>query len=175
MRNYYLQKASDPAQILDGSQPLSGTVGPPPDPDLHIYYSSAALHLGQPGAPLTVNGVYVIYVASDVFIDNDVVLNPNSWIGVLSEQTIHISAAAPDAVQVYGTYVANGNITADGSARAPSSTLSLHGSFVGQALSFSYVYIGARTYAYQTTSDPNLLLPNVTTQLEYQITQGKYN
>jgi hypothetical protein len=181
---------------------FSGLV-PEPPPDAqgrssHVYYvpDPAGVDLGAWGAGLTVRGVYTIYAIGPIRVHGDISLaDKNSWVALVSEDTIYVAGdgstlgRAPDVLSLNGTFVANGGLQAEPAVRPATPgnpcALTMTGGIVGQSLNTASVWKTAaapnnctRTYTYPDNtylgfSSPNLYLPNVSTLLDYKITQGR--
>ena len=172
MRAYYQNQApSTPAPVFEGmiSEPLP----------YHVFFVDSNLDIAK-NAPLTVQGIYVIYATGDVHIHNNITLaDANSWIGVFSEKDIHLDSDAPNTLTLNGTYLCNGTFIGDpGPGGAPRSgvNLTINGGLISMIhIDIATNWVGNRNYTYQTSTSPNFLLPNFTETLEYKIVGGKLN
>jgi len=150
---------------------LNGLVGAPTS---HVYYIDGDAQIAQ-GQPLTVQGVYVIYATGSAYIHNAITpADSNSWVAVLAEQNIDITNDAPSQLTLNGTFVCNGSFLADPLAgnqpHTPPDSLAIVGGIVSLgSIAVSNYYPTSRSYTYKSSSDPNLILPNLSTLLQYKI------
>jgi len=167
MRALYQQRAGTQENVPD----FEGLVS---EPATHVFFVSGDLQVAQ-NQPLIVQGVYVIYVTSSVYISNDITLaDSNSCLAILAEKDILITEQAPDAVTIDANLVANGALDAQGAAR-PTGRFTLNGGLVtmGGNPQLSGVFIGGRSYFYSQCASPNFFLPNVTNTLQYDVVSGQ--
>jgi hypothetical protein len=143
----------------------------------HVYYVTGDLHIAQ-NSPLTVRGVYIIYVTGNVYIHDNINLsNVSSWLGVLAEGDIHLADDAPNNLSINGTFMCNSYFKGDalpGNVNRSNVNLTINGGIVSMTnIDIATVWVGQRTYTYQVSADPHFILPNFSQTLEYKITHGK--
>jgi hypothetical protein len=145
----------------------------------HVYFRDGDLDIGTAG-PVTVHGLFVIYVTGRVRIHNNIFVdNADSWLGVLSEKEIHLASDAPNNLTINGNFVCNGTFTGDPLPSGVDRTdvnLLIRGGIVSLALiDIAPHWLGTRTYTYHTVDSNQFLLPNLTQPLEYKVTGGKFD